>query len=158
MVIPEYLKNRVFSDSATYNIRLHFPNGERTDVTNNMIVEGSAKLTESLCSQDELKFGLCESPTFECETVGVGNIKGLIFELIYEIIVGEPVTEGRPNYWRSDIQQYVRIVEKASSLFKVAKDKQICNIENRGIWWRSCHKLGVARYRINESQWIVYCI
>lgn len=102
--IPEEIKEAFLTDNAVNNIRLHFPNGERTDITNEMIVSGTAKLTDSLCSQNELKFGLSESPTFECETVGVGNIKGATFYLTYEIECSSSV-EG--SVWKNDVQKFV---------------------------------------------------
>ena len=84
VIIPKSIQDSMLADAVKYNIRLHFPNAERTDICNNQIVEGSAKFTESLCSQDSLKFGLCESPTFECETVGVGNIANREIDIIYD--------------------------------------------------------------------------
>lgn len=102
--IPEELKELLQNDEAKFNIRLHFPNGERTDICNDMIVNGSMKLTESICSQNELKFGLCESPKFECETVGVGNIKDAEIELTYELVFDSYV-DG--SVYSSDIQKFV---------------------------------------------------
>ena len=82
LIIPKEIQEMMLADAVKYNIRLSFPNKERTDITCNQIVEGSAKFTESLCSQDSLKFGLCESPVFECETVGVGNINGKEIDIV----------------------------------------------------------------------------
>ena len=107
VIIPKSIQDSMLADAVKYNIRLHFPNAERTDICNNQIVEGSAKFTESLCSQDSLKFGLCESPVFECETVGVGNIQGATFELTYEIIC-EPGVAG--SEWKQDIQEHVFVI------------------------------------------------
>ena len=83
--ITSEIKELYHQDHCYKNIRIHFPNGERTDICNNLIVKDSVSFTESLCSQNTLKFGLCESPIFECEVVGVGNIKGATIEVSCEI-------------------------------------------------------------------------
>ena len=102
--IPKVIKDKLNSDNATFNVRIHFPNGERTDICNNKIVSGSVKFTESLCSQNELKFGLCESPVFECETVNVGNIKDCLIDVSYEVLCGSDTVGAE---WRTDIQKHV---------------------------------------------------
>lgn len=73
--IPNEVKTILLKDYTRKNIRIIFPNGERADIINNSIVQNSVKLTESMCSQNDIKFGLCESSTFECEVVGIENIK-----------------------------------------------------------------------------------
>lgn len=46
-------------------------------ITNDNIVKESFSLTESLCSQDNIKFGLCESAHCEFSVVGIdGNLNG----------------------------------------------------------------------------------
>ena len=104
LTVPQEIKDLLHLDTCQKNIRIHFPNGERSDVCNDLIVQNSVKFTESLCSQDELKFGLCESPVFECETVGVGNIKGATIEVSCEIYC-EPTVSGAE--FKTDIQHYV---------------------------------------------------
>ena len=83
--IPEKVKNLFRQDSITKNFRVHFPNGERADLVNKDIVSESVQFTESLCSQENLKFGLCEASVLEFETIGVGNIKGCEIEAGIEI-------------------------------------------------------------------------
>lgn len=102
--IPEEIKDILHLDSWQKNIRIHFPNGERTDICNDMIVRDSVKLTESLCSQKELKFGLCESPVFECSVVGCENVKGASIEVFCEIYCNASV-EGA--VFRTDLGAYV---------------------------------------------------
>lgn len=99
-IIREYLKE----DSHKKNIRIHFPNGERSDICNNLIVKDSVSFTESLCSRNELKFGLCEAPVFECEVVGVGNIAGAIIEVSCEVYSYASVAG---SVFRTDLQAYV---------------------------------------------------
>lgn len=83
--IPEEVKSLFRQDSITKNFRVHFPNGELEDLTNSDIVSESVQFTESLCSQENLKFGLCEASVLEFETIGVGNIKGYEIEAGIEI-------------------------------------------------------------------------
>lgn len=97
--IPEDIKKIIMSDSARYNIRIHFPNGERTDICNDKIVNGTARFTESLANQ-KIVLGLCDSPVFECETVGVGDIKNCEIEVFYELL--DAGTE-----FKTDLQKYV---------------------------------------------------
>lgn len=118
----------MLADAVKYNIRLSFPNKERTDITCNQIVEGSAKFTESLCSQDSLKFGLCESPVFECETVGVGNITGCKIELTYEVIC-DANTSGAE--FRTDLQKFVFPIKKG--VFVVASSERQADMQHRKI-------------------------
>lgn len=83
--IPEEVKKLILADGTRKNIRIHFPYGEHPDITNNQIVQNSVTLTESLCSQDKLKLGLCEASCFECEVVGVGNIRKMQIDVQLEI-------------------------------------------------------------------------
>lgn len=102
--IPKSVKNLLHADSVNKNIRIHFPNGERSDICNDQIVKDSVEFTESLCSQNTLKFGLCESPIFECEVVGVGNIRGAIIEVYCEIFCDSTI-EGA--VWQIDLHHFV---------------------------------------------------
>lgn len=72
-------------DGVHKNFRVHFPNGELPDLTNDNIVQESVKFTESVCSQDVFKFGLTEASTIEFETVGVANMYGMTIECSCEI-------------------------------------------------------------------------
>lgn len=84
--VEEALKN-----GAQKNFRVHFPNGERADITNDNIVSESVSFTESICSQSELKFGLAEASVLEFETVGVENIRGAEIEASVEVEYEEEV-------------------------------------------------------------------
>lgn len=102
--VPEAIKELYHLDTCKKNIRIHFPNGERSDICNDLIVKDTVSFTESLCSQNSLKFGLAESPVFECETVGVGNIKGATIEVFCEIYCDSTITGAE---WKVDLQAYV---------------------------------------------------
>ena len=83
--IPEEIKKLYRYPGANKNLRVHFPNGEHGDITNDNIVEESFSFTESICSRDTLKFGICEASIVEFETHGIGNIKGCEIEVFHEI-------------------------------------------------------------------------
>lgn len=83
--IPEEIKDLLKQDSVYKNFRVHFPNGERADITNENIVSESVNLQESICSQQTLMFNTCETPMIEFETIGVENIKGKTIECSLEI-------------------------------------------------------------------------
>lgn len=102
--VPQEIKDLLHRDTCPKNIRIHFPNGERTDICNNLIVKDSVSFKESINSQDTLKFGLCEASVFECETVGVENIKGAQIEVFCEIYCDATV-EGA--IWQIDLERHV---------------------------------------------------
>lgn len=102
--IPEEVKQLLKNDNTKKNFRVHFPNGERADITNENIIEESVSFTESICSYDKLKFGLCESPFLEFETVGIPNIKGCTIECSIELYCAE-TTEGAE--YKEDIGSWV---------------------------------------------------
>lgn len=102
--IPQEIKDLLHQDTCYKNIRIHFPNGERSDICNDLIVMDTVSLKESLCSQNRFKFGLAESPIFECEVVGVSNITNAIIEVYCEVYCDSSVTGA---VWRVDLQEYV---------------------------------------------------
>lgn len=116
--VPDRIKELLHTDSVNKNIRIHFPNGERSDICNDLIVQDSVQFTESLCSQDKLKFGLCETPAFECEVVGVGNIKGATIDVFCEIYCAADTEDAE---WRTDIQQYIYSIPYGTFIVDTAK-------------------------------------
>ena len=104
ITIPESIKSLLKSDSSRKNFRVHFPNGEREDITNANIVSESVTLTESICSTQQLKIGMCETPSIEFETLGVGYIRGAEIECSLEVICDSTVSGA---VYREDIDQYV---------------------------------------------------
>lgn len=85
LTIPNSVKTLYKTDGVHKNFRVHFPNGELTDITNDDVVRESLHFTESLCSQDVFKFGLAEASVLEFETVGVSNMYGMTIEASIEI-------------------------------------------------------------------------
>jgi hypothetical protein len=83
--IPNTVKALFKRDGVRKNFRVHFPNGEMNDLTNENIVQESVKFTESVCSQDVFKFGLAEASVIEFETVGIANMYGMEIECGMEI-------------------------------------------------------------------------
>lgn len=118
--IPDEIKDLLHLDSCKKNIRIHFPNGERSDICNDLIVKDSVSLKESLCSQNKFKFGLCESPVFECEVVGVGNIRNCTIEVSCEIFCDSSVSGA---IWQTDIQAWVYPIQYGTFVVRSA-DRQ----------------------------------
>lgn len=85
LTIPSTIKALYQTDGVQKNFRVHFPNGEYSDITNSNVVSESVRFTESLCSQSVFKFGLAEASVLEFETVGVGNMYGMTIEASMEI-------------------------------------------------------------------------
>jgi hypothetical protein len=85
--IPEEVKTLFKADSVFKNFRVHFPNGENADLTNDDIVSESVSFTESICSAQVFQFGLSERSEIEFECVGVQNIYGMTIECAIEICV-----------------------------------------------------------------------
>ena len=83
--IPEEIKQLFLSDSIKKNIRIIFPGGELPDITNNNLIAESFSFSESACSKNKLKFGLCEANVVKFETFGIPNIKGLEIDVYHEI-------------------------------------------------------------------------
>lgn len=82
-------QNIVKSDSAIKNFRVHFPNGENSDLTNDDIVFETVKFTESVCSEQTFRFGCAEASVIEFETVGVANIIGMTIECSMTFTLGD---------------------------------------------------------------------
>ena len=83
--VPSSIKSLYQTDGVKKNFRVHFPNGEYPDITNDNVVQESVKFTESLSSQSVFKFGLAEASVLEFETVGIGNMFGMTIEASLEI-------------------------------------------------------------------------
>jgi len=126
--VPEEIKELFHQDTCYKNIRIHFPNGERSDICNDLIVKDSVSFKESLCSQRTLKFGLCEAPVFECETVGVGNIKKALIEVSCEIECDPTIEDA---VWKVDLQKYVYSVPYGT--FVVDSCKRQSDMQHRKI-------------------------
>lgn len=74
--IPEEVKALFKIDGVRKNFRVHFVDSDLPDLTNKDIVTESVSFTESLCSRDKFKFGVCEAASISFEAVGIPNIKG----------------------------------------------------------------------------------
>lgn len=91
--VPSEIQAVIKNDATLKNFRVHFPNGERADLTNENIVFESVSFTESVCSGDTFRFGLAEASVIEFETVGVENIVGLTIECSMEFKVPSNLVE-----------------------------------------------------------------
>lgn len=158
--VPSLIRDYLREDSHKKNIRIHFPNYERTDICNDQIVINTVQFTESLCSQNKLKFGLCEAPMFECEVVGVGNITGAIIEVSCEIYCPASVTGA---VFRTDLQAYVYPIPYGT--FTVTEAKRQSDMNHRKITayggpaaidWKPYHAENQKRLYAASSESPVY--
>ena len=79
----------VKSDLAMKSFRVHFPNGELSDLTNEDIVFESVRFQESVCSEQTFRFGRVEASTIEFETVGAPNMLGATIECSMTYTLGD---------------------------------------------------------------------
>lgn len=111
--IPDKIKELFDRDGVRKNFRARFPGGELPDITNKDVVQESVRFTESICSQDVLKFGLTEASVLEFETVGVANMYGMMVEAYCEIDVSSlsaaELDDIRAGSWDGEL------VERAAS-------------------------------------------
>ena len=148
LTVPSKVKDLLHLDTCKKNIRIHFPNGERADICNNLIVLNTVSFKESICSQETLKFGLCEAPVFECEVVGVGNIKGATIEVSCEVYCETPIS-GAVYKW--DLQ--ARVYPIPYGTFVVDSCKRQADMNHRRIvayggtanWQGMMHPLEVKK-------------
>lgn len=96
--IPEEVKELLKTDGIRKNVRIHFINGEHTDLTNSDIVEDSFSFTESLCSQSSLKFGIMEDSVLSFETYLDQNIKGAEISAFCEVDISSLSSEFQNEY------------------------------------------------------------
>lgn len=83
--IPDAIKTLYQQDSVRKNFRVIFPNGELPDITNANVLTESVRFTESLCSQQYLRFGLTEASEIQFETIGIPNMMGMTIKCYSEI-------------------------------------------------------------------------
>lgn len=145
ITVPDEIKELLHLDHCKKNIRIHFPGGERSDICNDLIVKDSVSLTESLCSQNTLKFGLCESPVFECEVVGVGNVAGARIEVFCEIYCDASVSGA---VFRPDLQAYVYPISYGQ--FVIDSCKREADMIHRRI--QAYKEIAIRQWNISEAE------
>jgi hypothetical protein len=116
--IPVEIKNLLKADSVYKNFRVHFPNGERADITNSNIVRESLMFTEGIGSQGEIEFGTCENSCIQFEVFGVEKIKGYKIECSIEVECPSSV-EG--SEYKEDIQKNVYAIPYGSFIVDSCK-------------------------------------
>lgn len=83
--VPTEVQALFKADSVFKNFRVHFPNGENADLTNDDIVSESVSFTESICSAQVFQFGLTEASEIKFTCVNVPNIRGAVIECAIEV-------------------------------------------------------------------------
>lgn len=87
--IPTSVKNLfgVSQSVVKKGFRVKFPNGEYPDITNENIIKESLKFTESICSRQNFRFGLAEASAVEFETIGIGDMRGMLIQCYLDVDV-----------------------------------------------------------------------
>lgn len=79
--IPKEIKDLLQESSVRKNLIIEFPNGEMETLDNSHIKSESMSFDESICSSQDLKFGLCESSVLKFTTINnVPNMKGMVIK------------------------------------------------------------------------------
>lgn len=87
--IPEEVKELLYQDGIRKNFRIHFPNEELDDINNDRIISESVSIKESICSNSNLEYGLCEQSSIYFSVIGLENINGKEIECFLDIDVSE---------------------------------------------------------------------
>lgn len=74
--VSEEVKDLLKNTECRKEVVISFPNGEHEDITNDSIIAESLEFTESICSQQELEFGLCEASVLKFSAFNLENING----------------------------------------------------------------------------------
>ena len=84
--IPNEVKALLSQDYIYKNFQVFFPNKEmRFGIDNKNVEQESVVFTESLCSQQTMKFGLAEASQIEFTAIGVPNVLGSTIECAINI-------------------------------------------------------------------------
>ena len=85
--IPETVKALYKMESVVKMWQIYFPNGEHSRAGNSALIQESVRFTESICSQDQFRFGLAENSVIEFEIVGWSDMRGQWIEVYLEICI-----------------------------------------------------------------------
>ena len=122
--IPDTVKTLYKRDDVQKLIQIYFPNGERDRVANNLLLTDCVKLTESICSEEYLTFGLAENSVIEFDAVDLGDWTGAVINVFLEISLtslsaaqiaaieagtwdGTVQTWGSSKYFRLQLGQFI---------------------------------------------------
>lgn len=106
--VPQEVQEILKSDSTHKEFIVHFPNGECPDITNENIVSESVKFEESICSQQQFKYGLAEASCLEFEFVDERTDEGVqtpaLTDVFSAVVEGRNVKEmtGDVSVWMVD--------------------------------------------------------
>lgn len=134
--IPEPIKNLISLDGVLKNFRVVFPNGEHSAITNDNIIKESVKFSESLCSQNYIKFGLCESSCLRFSCVNVPNITGVEFFAYIDIDITSLPVADRTQYATYTLTHdgiLMYFYEVPLGRFKVESSERDANMMKRNI-------------------------
>ncbi len=138
--IPTQVKDRFKRDSVKKFFQIYFPNGERDRIANNQLVADSVKLTESICSEEFLSFGLAENSLIEFETVGVGGLTDYIIDVYVEVNINDltaaEIAEIEAGTWDGTVQRwgsvaYFRVKLGRFRVYDCPKDEDRINVHRK---------------------------
>lgn len=89
--IPERVKLILLKDNSKKNFRVHFPNGEHSDLINDHIESESVELVESMSSNVDVEFGSCDATSLTFDADLDINVRDMTIDAQIEIdISNEP--------------------------------------------------------------------
>ena len=135
--VSEELKKAFMADNVEKQYRITFPDGDHETITNEQIVANSVNFTESLCSKNTLKFGLCEANVFKC-TAECEDIKGCEIEVfidayyngeVYTVPYGGFTVESckrQAGTKLRNIEAYTVVIGETYPITELEKEKRLC--------------------------------
>lgn len=77
--IPQQVKDMFSRSGVTKNVivRLYYPDGTYTQIDNDELYKESVKFSESLCTRETPKWGLCEGATLSFTCRYIGDLRGM---------------------------------------------------------------------------------
>lgn len=106
--VPEYVKELYKQRRANSNLAITFPYSTHEPIDNSSIKKESFSFTESMCSRDSLKLGLCEVYEVQLEAL-CDDIKGKTIDVAFEVdAAGQHISIpfGRYIVYSCDIEDY----------------------------------------------------
>ena len=101
MTIEEY--NDIFSSPTVKELEITVE-GENTTITNSLVLSEQMSLEESLCSDENLRYGACESSCFQIQ---VANISGVSYKNKWLDVNMDVEVNSLASDWIDDLENYI---------------------------------------------------
>ena len=86
--MPDSVKALYTSEKARKLYQIYFVDGSQNRIGNAGLISESVKITESICSEENFRFGLAECSMIEFECVGWNDMRGQKINVFLEIDIG----------------------------------------------------------------------